>query len=1024
MAKKPTILDVFKRKVNTALNTKFVPGQKKTIAEVAQDVRKDPGKYILSSAFTREKGTIAPIARPVGQAANELIRTSSLGFVRPPGAAPKTPTEKAGAGVGFVAGMVNPYSVAGKVLGPIGAVGEKGVGKLIGSRLAPQAIKNAPNLIKTIAKGIGGEVAQSAAYVGAKRATGQKQGFTEDLLAGIGFRGAFGTLGKALKDVSPNAFKIDPNDEVLLKGYTYRILNPKLPNVKRLDKEELKDLQNLAEHYLGEKFRNASTKKIAEGFEYFLARKGGGDAAFPKMGLVSNDPALQQLENRIRSVGWGNLTDLEKKTAQQSFKLEDLRDMMNQRPQGYFRTVDQQAMQTGQKPAYMQSLIDTQQPTQQIPQQAVNKVSSMGNVPPSSQDGSIADPVQKIITALKEAKPIRREQEALYTKERGKRIARAIEVGKKTSGEQGFFAQLGQMKGQLPKAEYESLRGKVTQQDVDTLFNKMKESTNISEWEKFTAGSGLMKILGQEGGQVPTAGEIKTLNRVFGKEFTDAVLSKRSNMQKLLSGTAEVLNLPRALMSTLDFSAPLRQGIVFSGKKQWWGAFATMFKQFGSQKAWEAVQQDIRNKPTYDMMVQNKLALTSMDAPLEGREEAFMSNLAERIPLIGRAVKASDRAYTGFLNKLRADVFDDLVKKAEKTGAIDDPTFLPSLASFINTATGRGGLGPLERAATTLNSVFFSPRLMASRVNMMNPIYYTKLNPQVRKEAIKSMLTFGATAGTVLGLAKLSGAEVGTDPRSADFGKIKAGNTRYDIFGGFQQYIKLGAQLSTGSIISSTTGKEIRVGEGYKPMTRKDILERFFESKTAPVASLILDTLRGETSIGEKLDPKSMIAQRFIPMVTQDFYDAYQEWGLEGIGRATPALFGVGSQTYGGTPVNLQEAEQRGDVDLYRYLKTLDKKEANAYIQKLPEDDTSIRKFEKFKALDDIGLGEPEYRMVGSGIKNGDRAEMIVRELNKRKTKEEKNKYIDALYEADLMTDDIYDQLVQLRQKGGLKSAQ
>ena len=56
------------------------------------------------------------------------------------------------------------------------------------------------------------------------------------------------------------------------------------------------------------------------------------------------------------------------------------------------------------------------------------------------------DPVQKIISAIKEARPIRRAQERLYTAERGARFAKAEEEGLKMGGEKGFFAELGELK--------------------------------------------------------------------------------------------------------------------------------------------------------------------------------------------------------------------------------------------------------------------------------------------------------------------------------------------------------------------------------------------------------------------------------------------------------------------------------------------------------------------------------------------------------------------------------------------------
>lgn len=507
--------------------------------------------------------------------------------------------------------------------------------------------------------------------------------------------------------------------------------------------------------------------------------------------------------------------------------------------------------------------------------------------------------VMKVTEAIKEARPLRKKQEMIYTEERAERLAKLKEVGSKTSGEEGYYAKLHELKGEMPKVQFESIRSKIGQKDIDSLFNKINKS-ELSEWDKLPAGKGLAKLFGEYGGHVPTENELEKLSKVFGNEFVKAALDKRTMFAKYKELGLQIANIPRAVMASFDFSAPLRQGVFLIGKpKAFFSSFFKSFKPFFSERTYQEMSKEIFSRPTAELMHESGLSLTHLGKSMTGREEVFMSNLAEKIPLVGRGVRASERSYVSFLNKLRADVFDDFVKKGVELG-IKDPKFFKDAASFINTATGRGGLGQLEPAAVQLNSWFFSPRLIASRLNLVNPAYYVTLQPQVRKEAIKSLLKFGSTALGVAGLAKYGGADVGGDPRSADFLKLKFGNTRYDILGGFQQPIRLAAQLISGKIKSSTTGKTMTLGEGYRGLTRTEIISRFLEYKQAPVVSFGVGLLRGKTSLGEKFDLPTEVANRFIPMVVQDINDLYKEKGLEGIPMAAPAIFGVGVQSYGG----------------------------------------------------------------------------------------------------------------------------
>lgn len=516
------------------------------------------------------------------------------------------------------------------------------------------------------------------------------------------------------------------------------------------------------------------------------------------------------------------------------------------------------------------------------------------------------DSVEKIRLAIKEATPLRGKQEALYSAERSKRLGIALPIGKKFPTEAGFYAQKAALKGELPQVEakgaFESIRNRVGQKDFDTLFQRVEDSSAVSGFDKLNTKEGLIQIFD---GHIPQESKLALLEKVFGPDFVQTIVDKAPLFDKMKRLGLEVANIPRAVMSSMDISFGLRQGIVAATThpKIFWGNFSKQLKFFASEKSFRAAMDDIARRPTYELMRKSKLALTDIGRNLRGREEPFQSPLAEKIPVAGKLIRASDRAYTGFASKLRADVFDYLIKRAEdaKLDPQNNLKLTKDIAKVVNTMTGRGSLGKLEPAAVTLNATFFSPRLMMSRLNMLNPVNYIKglspLETFARKEALKSLLSFTGTGLTVLGLAKFAGLEVGADPRSADFGKIKLGNTRVDIWGGFQQYVRLAAQLITKKTVSSTTGKVTNLGEGYKPTTRWDVATGAVEAKMAPIFSFVTDWLRGKAFGGEDFKLSSEIGKRFFPMAMQDLIDiAKDDPSLLPIGAL--GMMGVGLQTY------------------------------------------------------------------------------------------------------------------------------
>lgn len=534
------------------------------------------------------------------------------------------------------------------------------------------------------------------------------------------------------------------------------------------------------------------------------------------------------------------------------------------------------------------------------------------------------------VAAVKGARSIRAAQEASYKVERGQRIEQAGANAQNLSGTEAYKAKLAALKGDLSKQEYTGLKGQLSPDRAEQLYSNLHESVEhlpIDDYTKLNTQTALRKVIFGEGG-VPTNSEIKLLQNAFGDGFAETIkedVARHRTVLTTLQKAGEVVGVPRAIMASADLSGGLRQGLAAATRHPLVYAknFVKQFKDFKSEDAFQEGQQEIYNHPNYDLARESGLAINDLGQGVNHREEQFASSLAERIPGIGRIIRGSDRAFTGLLNNMRFNIFNQLVTNAENAGidlrAPENIKVREDLARVVNTSTGRGDFGKFfQKHADTLSTVFFSPRLMASRIQTLNPAYYIKLDPLARREALTTLASLGAFAGTILGAASLAGAKVVTDPRNSDFGKIKVGDTRFDILGGYQQYLKLGAQLASGKIISSTTGHEETIGSGFGSPTRLDVVEQFLQGKENPALSFVTDLLKGKNANGTSVyNPKGIsgeVASRFVPLILQDLNDLRTHPSSAGLAAIIPGALGVGLQTYGVQDIGISPKDQ-GQID-------------------------------------------------------------------------------------------------------------
>lgn len=413
-------------------------------------------------------------------------------------------------------------------------------------------------------------------------------------------------------------------------------------------------------------------------------------------------------------------------------------------------------------------------------------------------------------------------------------------------------------------------------------------TAGFSPAERFTAATALKKIVKEKVRAFPSEEEM--LRRMFGEEF----LKKTTLMGKVGSEVVSAMNLPRAILASFDFSAPLRQGaLLFYGHPiKSLKAFSPMFKAFGSEKFAADAMASIRSSKYFELGKKAGLDITELSGKLGSKEEAFMSGLTKFIP----GVRHSERAYVVYLNKIRQDMFETMAQRVmEKGGKLSE---LKQVAEFLNNASGRGrlpnvgSLKALNEAMPFFNNIFFSPRLQVARVMIAKSMF----NSTTRPEAMRAIGSFVGTNTAILTMMQKSGmATVETDMRSSDFGKVKIGNTRLDPWGGFQQYAKLIARMTSGE--TKTSLEEIR------KVSSLDQLSQFGRTKLSPITGLVFDILDKETLIGEEmsLEPESVRQQvynRLTPLFIQDMIDALETEGFPKGLLAAPGVFGVGVATY------------------------------------------------------------------------------------------------------------------------------
>lgn len=417
--------------------------------------------------------------------------------------------------------------------------------------------------------------------------------------------------------------------------------------------------------------------------------------------------------------------------------------------------------------------------------------------------------------------------------------------------------------------------------------------------------------------------ELQKLKEEWAEKVFIAQLNSRGKAAKAYDFGKQVLHTSRSVLTSFDVSAVFRQGgfIALGNPIRAFRNLKPMFESLASERVAQRTKDELESRQNFKLYQQSKLYLADFNQlAMNQQEEAFMSRWLNKIPkaLGGGIIRGSQRAYVTFLNRLRADTFDAMLGSLQK-GPEPTTEEIKAIADYINIATGRGDLGKFQQAGEALNTVFFAPRLVASRFQILGGYPYFKASGRTKNLVLREYAKFltGAALVYAIGMALQDEEDkaVEIDPRSSDFLKLRYGDTRVDPLGGLIQATVFLSRVVSGEK-KQLSGKVVPIRDSYRLMNlfrenpRKDKVRygadntfdvgaNFLRSKFSPSFGAAVDILTGETVVGEKTTPTEVGYKMVMPITFGEAKETLEAHGMPaGPALTIISLFGMGVQTY------------------------------------------------------------------------------------------------------------------------------
>ena len=414
-----------------------------------------------------------------------------------------------------------------------------------------------------------------------------------------------------------------------------------------------------------------------------------------------------------------------------------------------------------------------------------------------------------------------------------------------------------------------------------------------------------------------------------------------------------------AMVASLDNSFLGRQGLktLMTHPSAWWPGAKASFSDFantlGGKNAHDAMMADIVSRPNYlngEYQRAKIIALT---------EEQFPTTLPERIPVVGRVFKASEAAFTGSGMRMRTDLYDLLSTKAKENGVdMTNKAQAESLGKLINSLTSRGQWGNRGQSGA-IRLILWAPKMLKGNIDVLTAHNFTAglESKFARKEAVVNLLKIVAETATLMSIANaLKPGSAELDPKSTDFGKIKVGETRFDITGGAASIVTLAARLLTNSSKNTQTGLVTEYGTGFGQRTLFDALIDFITNKTPPTTSVVVSWLKGKDREGEPFTGGNATYRAFTPISLQNAIKAKDDVSADKVAGVLVDLIGINANSYSDV-----SKQKRDIISRIRNGKPLLPDQQTVFDSMSPKEQSNIEKQTEMTAIqaafDNLDIG-------------------------------------------------------------------